>query len=173
MLRTVLFVLILVTITGCENTSQDSIVNNESDGISETRLNMYDPTTIQVGDRVGMMAATKVSIKDFANNQPLIDIVFESEPLEIEGTYYNYHLFPDGFGYGLVFVVDKQSEDVFPIHNLFEHDMRLYILAEDKIELFGTKQEGKAKVKIQGYHEKVTYKDYIQENTEVIAVELL
>ena len=169
MISRIIFVaVILISMLGCaSNENANDVQSNKIQQIDH-----YDPTTIAVNDIIGTMTASEVGIRDYAEGQPIIDVRFKSEPIQIEGTYEN--LKARGFETDVIlFLPDEKSSEYFPIHNLFEHQIRLYITDKDKVEMFEEKIEGTARITVRDFYDYVHYKDEIFENTNLIEVLIL
>lgn len=156
--------LLLLFLIGCSAESSEVIemptTSTESD-ISDT----YDPLKVKVGEQIGSMTIKSVEVKPYMDNQPLVDIVFDSEPVEISGNYFH-----DPDRLGITFVPDPDSQQLFPKHNLFEYDARLYFVDEKDSSQFGNADTGKATIEVEGYHEIVNYKDEAKQNSTLIRV---
>lgn len=167
--RCITLTLIILLLTSCNNGPKKEIAadnNNVVQTPSITSKNMYDPHSISVGDTFGQMKAKTVSVKDMGENMTVVDIEFESEPIEVTGKFDNYI----GDYHVLNFTVDEQSKAKFPIHNLFEYEPRLYFFDEGIFSQFEGYKRGTATIRIHGYHEVVNYKDDIRQNSNFIEI---
>ncbi|PWV97883.1 hypothetical protein DFQ01_12070 [Paenibacillus cellulosilyticus] len=152
--------LLLLLLVGCSAGSNERSETTTTP--SATNLT-YDPQKVKVGDQLGLMTIKSAQVTPFMENQPLVDIEFTSEPIEISGTY---HHDPDRDG--ITFIPDSSSQQLFPKHNLFEYETRLYFTEEKDASLFGNQETGEATIEIEGYHEIVNYKDEVTQNSRLI-----
>lgn len=164
----IIVAVIILSILGCS-----SIENSNDTQLSMIQqVNEYDPTTIAVNDIIGTMTASEVSIKDYEEGRPIVDVRFESEAIQIEGTFEN--LKASGFDTDVImFIPNEKSSEYFPMHNLFEHQIKLYITDKDKVEMFDGEIEGTARITVKDYYDYVHYKDELYENTNLIEVKVL
>lgn len=182
----ILFLLVICLLNACgteaENSDKNSLtievedkkstkgdnrnteVNNDDSIISSN--NTYDPHLILVGDTYGEMSAKTISVKDINEDMTLVDIQFESEAIEITGEFNNFV----GDYHVLIFTPNEESKAKFPHHNLFEYETTLYFFDEVIFKQFEKYKEGTATIIISGYHEVVSYKDEINQNSNLINV---
>ena len=135
-----------IILVSCSTHSQENISSMSK---SESN-NIYDPIKIKVGDMVGKMKVKSVDVRDYLEGQPIVDIEFESDVLDVSGTFHNGFIDSNDATFGISFVPDEESKKSFPIHNLFEHEIVLNLLDDKYKSMLGTNVEGKAKINRRG-----------------------
>ncbi|THF76885.1 hypothetical protein [Cohnella fermenti] len=165
--RLLLIILGFMLLLGCSSPA------NSDNGSDSEAPQTYDPREVKAGDRIGAMTIGSVDIRENAQDQPIVDIAFDSEPFEVTGTFENGFVNPELDKRIVFFLPDAESQLLFPKHNLFDYEVRLYFLNQEASALFGDKPSGTATLEIQGYHELVRYNDDVIENTRLIGVKTI
>ncbi len=146
-----------------------------SDSTENPAGNVYDPLKLKTADTVASMTVASVDVRKLRDGTVFADILFDSDVLEISGTYAVVSAASDGDaeagGLTVVFDPAAQSVDLFPYHNLFAHDIRLYLTHAEDIGQFGSiGQSGEAVIRISGFRDRAVGKDDIVQNTTLVEV---
>ena len=117
------------------------------------------------------MIADQIKVWDDNSGLTNWDIEFKSDPIVIRGIYEISNRFSlDGSSKGVTFVPDEPSRRLFPHHTSFDHSIELFFQDPEVLRQFGPELAGEAKIKVEGYHEKVTH-DYnydLSQNTTFV-----
>jgi hypothetical protein len=162
----ILIISIVCVLGACGNNNTEVIKENLNISTNNKTKNIYDPHIISVGDKLGEMTAKSINVKDIDGDMTLMDIKFESDPIEITGAFDNFM----GDYHVLYFTPNEESKAKFPHHNLFEYGTTLYFFDEEIFKKFEGYKKGIATIIISGYHEVVSYKDDISQNSNLIEV---